>query len=209
MYSYDKTRQLPSDFTPGPYDVICARGKEAKNHSGNRFYRSLVKQAMEGYSKATNKYEKTVIVSSIIDKVRERSPDGGFVKQEPCGLWYEVGDHLAREKAGQNLRDGLSKQYKSSTKSKRRRRELREADLVFHVENMIQTNQFVAHRVNSLQLKVHSKNGSSDFSETTVSNMFTTTNIQILEEFKRDQALQQQFKEAEESQKKQAKQTKL
>jgi hypothetical protein len=188
---------LPSHFTPGPYDVICGRGKEAKDHSGNKFYRSLVQKSMVRYSKASNKYQKTIIVSYIVDEVRTRSPEGGFVKQESDGLWYEVGDHLAREKAGQNLRDGLCKQYKSSTKAKRRRREVMSADLVCDVDHMIQSNEFVSNRINILQTNAQ-KNGDS-VSNVFTAQLFTRINLEILEAFKQDIALLKRFLEAEES----------
>jgi hypothetical protein len=195
----NETRPLPSDFTPGPYDVICAKGKDAKNHSGNLYYRSLVTKAMGSYSNARNRYEKTLIVSSVVEQVRDRSPHGGFVKQSPNGLWYEVGDHLAREKVGQNLRDGLSKQYKSSTKSKRRRREKISAELVCDVETMIQSNSFVSKQIKDLQARMK-KNGDS-VPEIYLTQIFTESNLEILEAFKQDLSLLQEFKRAEESRK--------
>jgi hypothetical protein len=192
-------RPLPYDFMPGPYDVICGQGKEAKNHSGNNYYRSLIHMALEKYGKATNKYEKTLLVSSIVDEVRDRSPEGGFVRQEANGLWYEVGDHLAREKAGQNLRDGLSKQYKSSTKAKRRRREVISADLVCDVENIIQCNTYVSKQISDLQINL--KNNGDSVPDVFIANMFLRTNHAILEAFKQDLTLHEEFKRAEESRK--------
>jgi len=43
------------------------------------------------------------------------------------GAWREVGDHLAREKVGQTLRDSLHNKYSSSTKAKKRRRQAEKA----------------------------------------------------------------------------------
>jgi len=190
---------LPFDYIPGPYDVICAKGKIAYNHSGNRFYRSLIQKALPRYSEATSKFEKTIIVSEIVDKIRSLSYNGGgFVKREKCSdknnnnnnsnnnngnekvnvkdsngknsisnsisnsnsnshntssiryKYYEVGDHIAREKIGQSLRDSLSSQYKSSTKSKRRRREALGTGITNEIETMIQNNRFVCSRINEL-----------------------------------------------------------
>jgi hypothetical protein len=155
--------------------------------------------ALEKYGKSTNKYQKTLIVSSIVDEVRDRSPEGGFVRLEPNGLWYEVGDHLAREKAGQNLRDGLSRQYKSSTKAKRRRRNVVGTDLVYDVENMIQSNSFVSKQLNDLQN--HVKDNGDTAPEVFMSNMFTQTNHAILEAFKQDLTLHEEFQKAEERRK--------
>lgn len=94
-------RRLGPNFQgPGPNDVLCARGKSALNHPGNRKFRTMIKDNLENYSKADTKQDKSHIVSLIVDSVRLASPDGGFVKQEN-GIWYEVGDHIAREKCGQ------------------------------------------------------------------------------------------------------------
>ena len=82
---------------PGHMDVICARGKHALEHPGNKRFRALISARLEEYAKATSKMEKSRIVTSIIDAVR---PEGSFVK-EKAGKWFEVGDHVAREKIGQ------------------------------------------------------------------------------------------------------------
>ena len=116
--------QLAEDFQPGPYDVICARGRMAKNHAGNIRYRAIIQSTLVRYSQADTKLKKSMIVSEVVDCIRRSSPDGGFVKKdEESGQWYEVGTHLAREKTSQTFRDNLDTQYKSSTKAKKRRRE--------------------------------------------------------------------------------------
>jgi hypothetical protein len=76
---------LPSDYTPHRFDVLCAKGREAKNHSGNVHYRRLIKQALPRYSKACCKLDKTIIVSEIVDKVQSSSPLGGFIRREKLG----------------------------------------------------------------------------------------------------------------------------
>lgn len=84
-------RPLGRDFRgPGRYDVICARGKSALNHPGNITFREMIMDALDDYSAATSKLEKSNIVSIIVDSVRERSPYGGFVKKVN-GEWFEVG----------------------------------------------------------------------------------------------------------------------
>jgi hypothetical protein len=96
----DHMTLLPEAFASGPMDVICARGKRAFNHSGNQRFRAMIDSRLVEYSKATSKLEKSVIVSKVVNSVRGASPEGGFVKQKG-GNWYEVGDHIAREKIGQ------------------------------------------------------------------------------------------------------------
>ena len=107
-------------------DVICARGKEVYNHEGNKRFRALVKSYLPTYSQCVTKMQKTRLVSTIIDTVRARSNQGGFVKNVG-DQWYEVGDRRAKEKTGQTMRDLLHTRYSSSTKAKARaRRQLRE-----------------------------------------------------------------------------------
>ena len=111
--------QLESRLSQGPFDVICAKGNEAKNHAENRHFRSRVKQYLDNYACADSKVAISITVNEIIDSVRKLSPFGGFAKQMEDGLWYEVEDHSAREKVRQSLRDLLYMQYKSSSKAKR------------------------------------------------------------------------------------------
>ena len=96
----DEMKALPESFSPGPKDVICARGHKAFNHKGNQHFRSLIESHIQEYEKAVTKLDKSAIVSKIVETIRSASPEGGFVKMEG-GRWYEVGDHNAREKTGQ------------------------------------------------------------------------------------------------------------
>ena len=86
MSTPDGMTPLSTDFQPGNLDVICGRGKAARNHEGNVAFRSYVETEIDRYSEATSKLEKTIIVSQIVQYIRSRSPHGGFVKQEH-GQW--------------------------------------------------------------------------------------------------------------------------
>jgi hypothetical protein len=97
----DETRDLGPSYRPSDLDVICARGSRAFQHEGNQRFRALVASKMDEYSSAATKLQKSMIVSQIVDDVRQNSPNGGFVKEEQNGRWFEVGDGSAREKAGQ------------------------------------------------------------------------------------------------------------
>ncbi len=116
----DERKKLSPDFQPGPRDVICARGKAAAGHSGNVLFRKMIKAKLCAYSAAKSRIEKSVIVSAILDSVREGSPNGGFVKQDNHNMWYEVGENAAREKVGQGFRDLLHTKYRSSYQAKQR-----------------------------------------------------------------------------------------
>ena len=133
-----KKKWLPPSFVPGPMDVICARGKAAKDHSGNRLFRLLIQKSVERYKQSETKLDKSIIVSQIIESVREACSEGGFVKRDvKSGQWYEVGDVWAREKVGQSIRDVLYLQYKSSTRAKKERRQ---AEIGQDMETLVQTS---------------------------------------------------------------------
>lgn len=88
---------LSDTFAPGPFDVICSRGKTAKNHPGNQYYVSVIQEYSERYANTEGKLGKSLIVSEIIDTIRRNSPAGGFVRKDG-EKWFEVGDWTAREK---------------------------------------------------------------------------------------------------------------
>ncbi|CAB9509374.1 expressed unknown protein [Seminavis robusta] len=88
-------RMLHPSFRPGPYDVICARGKQAFDHVGNKRFRAIVRMNRDAYVDALTKYHKSQIVSKISNSIRHASPDGGFVKLIH-NRWHEVGDRPAK-----------------------------------------------------------------------------------------------------------------
>jgi hypothetical protein len=112
---------LPEDFAPGPHSVICGRGKACANAAGNRRLKTIVDSHLKPYSEAKTKLEKSEIVSTIVNVVKQATSVGAFVKLEG-GRYWEVEDSVSREKVGCMLRDCLHSQYRSSTKSKLARR---------------------------------------------------------------------------------------
>jgi len=106
----------PPKFTPGPFDVICARGKQAHNHDGNKYFRGIVSDAIEEYSKVESKLQRSMIVTDIVTTIRERG--NGFVRRDDTtGEWIECSDVLCREKVGQYIRLSLGRRYKSKSRS--------------------------------------------------------------------------------------------
>jgi hypothetical protein len=74
---------------------------------------------MKTYVDATSKHAKSMVVTGIVDTVRESSTQrqGGFVRKGlVTGRWYEVGDKIAREKVGHALRDAIKLRAKQSKK---------------------------------------------------------------------------------------------
>ncbi len=110
---------LPQGFQPRQEDVICARGKDARDHPGNQKFRSSLEINLDRYIQADSKYKKTLIVSEIVSTVYQTN--GHFVRQANKGQWYQVSDDAAREKAGQALRDMLQKQKKHSSRNQHAR----------------------------------------------------------------------------------------
>ncbi len=85
-------------------DVLCGRGGRINQHPGNCFFRSLVRDRREEYLRSS-KRDKPYIALSIVHVIRERN--GRFLKKdENLGLWFEIGDGPARDKASQALRRG-------------------------------------------------------------------------------------------------------
>jgi hypothetical protein len=120
-HSRDFKFQLPPDFSPSPYSVLIGRGKSCTEATGNKRLKVIVSTFLNEYSNAGSRIEKSIIVGKIVDIVREACPLGAFIKQEN-GNWWEVSDHMARERVGSMLRDSLHEQYRSSSKSKLTRR---------------------------------------------------------------------------------------
>jgi len=127
MKPQNKKKRLADDFSPCAYSVLCGRGSKCTKSTGNQNLKRLVLNYLKPYSEATNKVEKTSIVSAIIRSVKEQAPNGAFIKYED-GAWWEVDDAFAREKIGCLFRDCLFTQYRSSTKAKLARKKVMTRD---------------------------------------------------------------------------------
>jgi hypothetical protein len=120
------TPEVKGDFQLSDFSVVCGRGRDSFNHIGNRRFRILASMFIERYSRANSKASKTVIVSEIIEVIRQA--DGNFCKFTK-GKWTEVADHHAREKVSALLRDLLHTQYRSSAKAKIARRKTAKTEI--------------------------------------------------------------------------------
>jgi hypothetical protein len=89
-------------------DVLSGRGGATNSHSGNRVFRTLVKEYQEQYLQA-KKRDKPAVASIIVELIRKKG--GRFLRRSetsPQGhvLWIDIGDERAREKCCQALREG-------------------------------------------------------------------------------------------------------
>jgi hypothetical protein len=189
----DEVRRLPSDYAPSDADVVCARGKAYWDHTGNRRYRQLIGKATEKYSSSSNKLEKTLIVSEIVNAVHRLK--GKFIKKEKKGgPWVEVDEVFAREKVGQSLRDGLSTKYRSATKAKKKRRNEANEKLNGDIDRVIQSNHTISRRIEELIQQVKMTGDlASDYS---IMALFNRANSDILETIKSDASMLFQFQDA-------------
>ena len=95
---------LPKDIKSGPFlnlrsdDVLMGRGKFARNHPGNRYYRKLLESNCQAYSYCTTQHEKTVFTRGIVEEVQAF---GRFVQGIPGDKYVEISDRTARIKVGQ------------------------------------------------------------------------------------------------------------
>jgi hypothetical protein len=126
--------KLGVDFQPSDYSVLCSRGKDSVNHIGNRRFRIISSMYVEKYSRADTKAAKSLIVSDIINAIRQA---GGNFCRHKRGIWFEVGDNYAREKVSALLRDLLHSQYRSSNKSKTAIRKARKQSLKLSDQTLV------------------------------------------------------------------------
>lgn len=106
---------LPSTYVPTDQDVICAKGRDAKMHPGNKFLRACIISQLEEYRTSTSRAERSFVVSQIIKQVQQR---GGLFVRKVKGGWADIGSANSREKVGATFRDFLHEHYRSSTKAK-------------------------------------------------------------------------------------------
>ena len=157
-------------------DVICGRGRHCADHSGNKRFARIVAEHLDEYRAATSKLDKSLLVSCIIDSISRSSPNGGFVRRNAStGLFEKVNTRTAREKVGQELRDSLHTEFKSSTQSKRQLRRNNMNSRINQVNNIFQGNQKILDTVAQLQSQIR-----EDMADNQVEELFDRTNLIIL-----------------------------
>lgn len=103
---------LGTDYQVSDNDVVCGRGKGFYNKPGNCRFRQLVQEFVGQYEQARSKLDKTMVLSAIVDRVLEQ---GRFVKRKTGGVWVEIGEDQAREKAGHAIREAMAAKSSNSS----------------------------------------------------------------------------------------------
>lgn len=99
-------RSIGPIYHPNENDVLCGRGGRINSHVGNIRFRKMVAIRKTDYiGKSTKKFEKAHIASNIVQQIRAMNPPGRFLKEDPDGAWFDIGDHKAIKKVGQALRE--------------------------------------------------------------------------------------------------------
>lgn len=82
--------------------VLCGRGKTSFNHVGNKRFRDAVNNALSDYLRASNRYEKSLVVHGIVDEIK--SAGGRFLKNNySTGEWFELPDQQAKVRPNREI----------------------------------------------------------------------------------------------------------
>jgi len=176
-------------IVPGPFDVICARGKQAYNHEGNRYFRQIIHHTTEKYSKVESKLQRSMIVSEVVDAIRAKG--NGFLRSNSKKEWVECTDIMCREKVGQHFRNALGSRYKSSAKSKRRIKEESKSRMVNSLHDIVFSSKAVKDITQRLEMDVIfvDESNDDDFYEKAFA-----ANMDLLDAIKKDTSLVEQFR---------------
>mmetsp|Transcript_3758 Transcript_3758/g.4336 ORF Transcript_3758/g.4336 Transcript_3758/m.4336 type:complete len:174 (+) Transcript_3758:40-561(+) len=91
---------------PHSNDVLCGRGHVINAHPGNVYFRSIVNRLKLEYV-MSEKVDKKVFASVIVESIKSQNPPGRFLKQDKeTKLWYNLGGKTALKKTRQALREG-------------------------------------------------------------------------------------------------------
>ena len=85
-------------------DILCGRGGATNHHKGNKRFRDIVALHRPDYVTA-QKIKKPDVARKIVKAIRMANPPGRFLKKNDAGLWIDIGDKKAAEKASQALRE--------------------------------------------------------------------------------------------------------
>jgi hypothetical protein len=96
-----------------PWNSFLLFPSTATVAAGNQRFRVLIDETAPLYVAARTKLEKTQVIANLVERVRNESPGGGFVKRDfHTGRWFEIGDDKARDKTGHAIRRAVEENGK-------------------------------------------------------------------------------------------------
>lgn len=115
---------------PTNRDVLLGRGAACWNHSGNKWFRTVVAGNIAKYEKCKARVEKMSIVANIVTQIFENN--GRFLKKDTkTDTWHTVDRKSAIEKTGHAIRDKRAVEQKREHKEKVAREFLVHANMTF------------------------------------------------------------------------------
>ena len=87
-------------------DVLCGRGGLTNQHSGNEWYRRLIRSNRALY-RSCPKHTKLLVAKAIVQAVQKQEPPGRFLEmfQKESGVWKPITYRRAVDKTSQALRE--------------------------------------------------------------------------------------------------------
>ena len=174
----------------GLMDVICARGKHAWNHPGNKNLRELIAQHSQAYDTACNRADRSAVVSDIVQIMKSRGHR--FLKpasESPTAAWTQVSENLQREKIGQLLRNSLGARYRSSARAKKQRKKATNPKIYENFQVVLESNAHIQHILRDMATAVQEQR----LSDQDMLQVFNAANASLIETFNSDPSLSQRF----------------
>lgn len=94
----------------------CSNANTVDTSGGNKRFRDAVTSSLQQYMKSETRFEKSLVVHSIIDSIHQVG--GRFLKKDfSTSRWYEMSRQQCKEKVGHAIRDAVNS-YEARQKKK-------------------------------------------------------------------------------------------
>ena len=90
--------------SPGPYDVLCGRDKDAFNSTGNRRFRLTIGLHFRPYMNASSRKKRSEVIVHVTDTILKKI-GYRFLVPIDKGCYMELEERRVRAKVGHALRD--------------------------------------------------------------------------------------------------------
>lgn len=100
------SQHYTTPIVPHENDILLGRGGNNNQHTGNQKLRELARVYSYNYQ-ISSKKGKANLARELVKQIHILTPPGRFLKKTR-GVWEEVNDEYAKEKASQVLRDAVA-----------------------------------------------------------------------------------------------------